>query len=77
VTRRWPAHTWMSMTHTETYTHLPFRHWHTLVIVTDTHQHIGRGLYTYMTSYLSDTLSKVTDYQSIIDKTTLLSLNYW
>ena len=63
-------------THTETYTHLPLRHWHTLVIVTDTHQRIDRGLCTYMTSYLRDTLRKLTDCQSIIDKTTLLSINY-
>ncbi len=39
-------------THTETYTHLPLRHWHTRVVVTDTHKHIDRVLYTFMTSYL-------------------------
>ncbi len=43
------------MTHTNTltrtYTHLPLCHGHTLSIVTDTHQHIDRGFYTYMTSY--------------------------
>jgi hypothetical protein len=50
-------------THSETYTHLPLRHWHTLVIVTDTHQHLDRVLYTYMTSYL--------------DQTYRLSVNYW
>ncbi len=64
------------MTHTLS---LSPRHTHTyhcvtdtLVIVTDTHQHIDRGLYTYMTSYLA----QVTDYQSIVDKPTLASINY-
>jgi hypothetical protein len=38
---------------TRTYTHLPLCHGHTLFIVTDIHQHIDRGLYTYMTSYLA------------------------
>jgi hypothetical protein len=32
---------------------LPFCHGHTLSIVTDTHQHIDRDLYTYTTSYLA------------------------
>jgi hypothetical protein len=35
------------------YTQIQLRHWHTLVIVTDTHQHVDRDLYTYMTSYLA------------------------
>ena len=58
----------MTHTHslTETYTHLPLRHWHTLVIVTDTHQHIDRGLYTYMTSYVAQAYRL----SIIIDKTT-------
>jgi len=42
-------------------------HWHTLVIVTDTHQHIDRGLYTYMTSYLA----QVYRLSTLIDKPTL------
>ncbi len=40
-------------THTHTYTHLPLCHGHTLSIVTDIHQHIDHGLYTYMTSCLA------------------------
>jgi hypothetical protein len=52
-------------THTETCTHLPLCHCHTLALITSvTQQHIDRGLYTYMTSYLD----QVTDYQSIIHK---------
>ncbi len=43
---------------TRTYTHLSLCHWHTLVIVSDTHQHIDRDLCNYMTSYPS-----FTDYQ--------------
>jgi hypothetical protein len=45
----------MTHTHTltRTYTHLPLCHGHTLFIVTDTHQHMDRGLYTYMTSSLA------------------------
>ena len=52
---------------TRTYTHLPLCHGHTLFIVTDTHQHIGRGLYTYMTSYLAQAYRLSIP----IDKTTL------
>ena len=55
---------WQTHTHiTETYTHFPFRHWHTLVIVTNTHQHMDRVLYTYMTSYLPEAYR--------------LSIHYW
>jgi hypothetical protein len=59
-------------THTETYTHLPLCHWHTLVIVTDTHQHIDRGLYTYMTSYLAQAYRL----SILIDMSTLF-INSW
>ncbi len=46
---------------------LPLCHGHTLSMVTDTHQHIDRDLYTYMTSYLDQ------DYRLsiLIDKSTL------
>jgi hypothetical protein len=54
-------------THTRTYTHLPLCHGHTLSIVTDTHQHIDRGLYTYMTSYFAQAYRLWT----LIDKPTL------
>ncbi len=64
----------MTHTHTltRTYTQLPLCHGHTLFIVTDTHHHIDRGLYTYMTSYLDQ------DYQLsiLIDKPTLF-INSW
>ncbi len=59
-------------THTRTYTHLPLCHRHTLVIVTDTHQNIDRGLYTYMTSYLAQAYRLWT----LIDKPTLF-INSW
>ncbi len=56
------------MTHTtRTYTHLPLCHGHKLCIVTDTHQHIDRGLYTYMTSYLAQAYRL----SILIDKPTL------
>ena len=45
---------------------------HTLVIVTDTHQHIDRGLYTYMTSYLAQAYRL----SILIDKPTLF-INGW
>jgi hypothetical protein len=65
----------MTHTHTltRTYTHLPLCHGHTLFIVTDTHQHIDLGLYTYMTSYLAQSyrLSII-----LIDKPTLF-INSW
>ena len=60
-------------THTQKYTHLPLCHWHTLVIVTDTRQHIDRDLYTYMTSYLAQAYRP----SIIIDKSTLLSIVDW
>jgi hypothetical protein len=53
-------------------TKLPLHHWHTLVIVTDTHQHIDRGLYTYMTSYLVQAYRL----SILIDKPTLF-INSW
>jgi hypothetical protein len=56
---------------TRTYTHLPLCHGHTLFIVTDTHQHIDRGLYTYMTSYLA----QVYRLSILIDKPTLFINN--
>ncbi len=52
---------------TRTYTHLPLCHGHTLFIVTDTHQHIDRDLYTCMTSYLAQTYRL----SILIDKPTL------
>jgi hypothetical protein len=66
---------WHTHTHTlaEKYTHLPLCHRHTLVIVTDTHQHIDRGLYTYMNSYLTQAYRL----SIIIDKSTLLSIVDW
>ena len=62
---------------TETYTHLPLRHWHTLVIVTDTHQHIHRGFYTWMTSYLPQAyrLSKLIDKQTLFINSWLIRLS--
>ncbi len=59
----------MTHTHTltRTYTHLPLCHGHTLSIVTDTHQHIDRGVYTYMTSYLAQAYRL----SILIDKPTL------
>ena len=54
---------WHATALTEIYTHLPLRHWHTLVIVTDTHQHVDRVLYTYMTLYLAQAYR--------------LSINFW
>ncbi len=63
---------WHTHTYTRTYTHLPLCHWHTLVIVTDTHQHIDRGLYTYMTSYLTQSYRLST----LIDNPTLF-INSW
>jgi hypothetical protein len=68
-------HCWTgSLTHTltRTYTHLPLCHGHTLFIVTDTHQHIDRVLYTYMTSYLAQPYRLST----LIDKSTLF-INSW
>jgi hypothetical protein len=61
-------------THTRTYTHLPLCHGHTvtLFIVTDTHQHIDRGLYTYMTSYLDQPYRL----SILIDRSTLF-INSW
>ncbi len=47
-------------------------HLHTLLIVTDTHQHIDRGLYAYMTSYLPQAYRL----SILIDKTTLF-INSW
>ncbi len=62
----------MTHTHilTRTYTHLPLCHGHTLFIVTDTHHHKDRVLYTYMTSYLDYRLA------ILIDKSTLF-INSW
>ncbi len=54
---------------THTHTHPDI---HTLFIVTDTHQHIDRGLYTYMTSYLAQAYRLST----LIDKPTLF-INSW
>jgi hypothetical protein len=54
-------------THSPGHTHLPLCHGHTLSIVTDTHQHIDGGLYTYMTSYLA----KAYRLSILIDKPTL------
>ena len=45
-------------------------HLHTIFIVTDTHQHIDRGLYTYMTSYLPQAYRL----SILIDKQVLLSI---
>jgi hypothetical protein len=52
---------------TRTYTRLPLCHGHTLSIVTDTHQDIDCGLYTYMNSYLDQDYRK----SILIDKRTL------
>jgi hypothetical protein len=49
------------------YTHLPLCHGHTLFIVTDTHQHMDRGLFSYMTSYLAQAYRL----SILIDKPTL------
>jgi hypothetical protein len=46
-------------------------HGHTLFIVTDTHQHIDRGLYTYMTSYVAQAYRL----SILIDKPTLFINN--
>ena len=63
---------WHTHTLTRTYTHLPLCHWHTLVIVTDTNQHIDGGLYTYITSYLVQAYRL----SILIDKSTLF-INSW
>jgi hypothetical protein len=64
----------MTHTHTltRTYTHLLLCHGHTLFIVTDAHQHMDRGLYTYMTSYLAQSYRL----SILIDKPTLF-INSW
>ena len=72
------------MTHTHTHTHtyrdihtLNIASRHTLVIVTDTHQHIDRGLYTYMTSYLAQAYRLSINTRSlsiVIDKPSPLSI---
>jgi hypothetical protein len=54
-----------------THTHSP-GHTHTYQCVTDTHQHIDRGLYTYMTSYLAQAYRL----SILIDKPTLF-INSW
>ncbi len=70
----WHTHT---HTHTRTYTHLPLCHGHTLLIVTDTHQHIDRGLYTYMTSYLAQPyrLSILIDKPTLFINSSLIRLS--
>jgi hypothetical protein len=61
--------------HTHTHTHRDMSHWHTLVIVTDTHQHIDRDVYTDMTSYLAQVYRL--SINCCHDKTTLLSIVDW
>jgi hypothetical protein len=57
----------MTHAHTLTREYSPLSHGHTLSIVTDTHQYIGRDLYTSMTSYLV----QVYRLSILIDKSTL------
>jgi hypothetical protein len=77
VTVKNPRTLWLERhTHTHTprhtVTHLPLCHGHTLLNVTDTHQHIDRGFHTYMTSYLAQAYRL----SILIDKSTLF-INSW